>query len=534
MATKLPQGTFPSNASADDFQCFGPPATVDGDFTTVKICDMGCFTQDGKDSNKYYHGAVVQNKKTKKWYAYFEWGRTGARNPSFQFIECGSEGEACGQFAAQLHSKNDKRGEWVTIAGIRTLRAKAGKDCYLVRPMATRTTGLPDARSIKINEGAKPKKDKEPDANGAKDKAVTKSSGPRADDKTLALMRDLSLATVAYTKGSMADASLPTQKSIDEARDILAEAQKRLVVVGDDVDDQVKDKDLVQLTGLMYMRIPKKKPVGAAANTWILSKENILSWTNDLDAFESALYTTDIEEEKDFDPFAGMRITMEYVPEGSKEGKFLHEWWPRATANRHGNVGAMKIRHAWKFKRHDDEGKIEAAQDAVLKEKAKIAERPLFQPKERTDLAPEDVKRYANTNTALLFHGTRSVNVSGILREALRLPKQLVGVVITGAMFGPGLYFADDWKKSAGYTSLRNSYWSGGSGSVKGREAFMFAADVVLGNPHVAKGPSGFTAPPKGHHSVFGKAGHSQVQNNEFIVYDAKQHRLRYLIEFTA
>lgn len=68
---------------------------------------------------------------------------------------------------------------------------------------------------------------------------------------------------------------------------------------------------------------------------------------------------------------------------------------------------------------------------------------------------------------------------------------------------------------------------------MKGRDAFMFAADVVLGNPYVAPGPKGFTAPPDGHHSVFGKAGESQVQNNEFIVYKPQQHQLRYLIEFT-
>jgi poly [ADP-ribose] polymerase len=62
----------------------------------------------------------------------------------------------------------------------------------------------------------------------------------------------------------------------------------------------------------------------------------------------------------------------------------------------------------------------------------------------------------------------------------------------------------------------------------------MFAADVCLGNPFVAPGAHGYTEPPKGHHSVFGKAGASGVVNNEFIVFDARQNRLRYLIEFSA
>jgi hypothetical protein len=79
----------------------------------------------------------------------------------------------------------------------------------------------------------------------------------------------------------------------------------------------------------------------------------------------------------------------------------------------------------------------------------------------------------------------------------LRLPKQLVGVAINGAAFGPGIYWADDWRKSAGYCSLGGSYWVRGSGGIQNRGAFMFTADVVLGMPwlcsalrrlHVAQG----------------------------------------------
>src|SRR5436190_20722882 len=260
MGSKLVKNAFPAGHSPDDFQCFGPPATKDGEFENTRICDMGCFTQDGKDSNKAYHAAVVKSRKDDKWYAYFEWGRTGAKSPSFQFVACSSEQDAVYEYAAQLHSKNDKRGEWVTVAGIRTLQAKAGKDCYLVRPQATRSTGLPDARTIKVNEGAKPKKDDTAKTNGA---AKPKKAAPKCDPHTLSLMRDLAVATVAYTRGSLADASLPTQTALDEARSILAEAQKRLTVVGDDVRKQAKDRDLLQLTTLMYGRIPKKKPVGA-------------------------------------------------------------------------------------------------------------------------------------------------------------------------------------------------------------------------------------------------------------------------------
>ena len=317
-----------------------------------------------------------------------------------------------------------------------------------------------------------------------------------------------------------------------KARTILAEAQKRLVKVGDDAKLQVKDKDLLQLTTLMYGRIPKKKALGAAVETWILSKDNILAWQNDLDAFESALYSGD-EEQPEADPFAGMAITMSWLSPETKVGKFLTEWWPKATANRHAHLGSMKVKNLWSVDRHDDKDSLPAVQKTILADKPALKEKPLHQPKTRPDLDKTATKTFQSTNTSLLFHGTRSVNVSGILRESLRMPKTLVGVVITGAMFGPGLYFADDWKKSAGYTSLESSYWTHGSGGVKGRSAFMFAVDVALGEPFVAPRAHGYTKPPDDHHCVFGKAGESGLANNEFVVYQREQHRLRYLAEFT-
>src|SRR5438094_6792561 len=76
MATKLAKDTYPEQGGPNDFQCFGPPATRDGEFENTKICDMGWFTQDGRGSNKYHHGPAVQHKEPKKWDAYFEWART--------------------------------------------------------------------------------------------------------------------------------------------------------------------------------------------------------------------------------------------------------------------------------------------------------------------------------------------------------------------------------------------------------------------------------------------------------------------------
>ena len=526
MATKLGRGVLPKGHSVDDFECFGPPATKDGDFSNVKLADMGCFTQDGKDSNKYYHGAVVKSRKNGEWFAYFEWGRTGASKADFTFIECGSEQEAQREFEKQLHSKNDKRGEWVTLAGKQVLQAKAGEDCYLVRPLATRSTGLPDAKKIAFNDGAKKT------AQVTNTSSAKVSSKPKWDSETLKLMRDMNVGTIAYAKTAVQGGNIPTQASIDEGRDILTEARKRVKAIGDREKDQLSDTELRQLSNHLYSRIPKIKRVGD--DNWILNSSNIVAWDQDLDAFESALYAVDMGGDTDTnDPLAGFNIEMNWISPTSELGKFIMKWMPDATRNRHGDVGKMKIHNIWSVRQLAHVSPWRKTIEKIAKSGNGVGERALHQPKTRSDVDAAEAPFYPDANVSMMFHGTRSVNVPGILRENLRLPKQLVGVVITGAMFGGGIYWADDWKKSAGYTS-GYSRWGGGGGAVAGRHAFMFVADTALGNPFVAPGPRGYTEPPKGHHCIFGKAGHSQVMNNEFITFDRAQHQLRYLVEFSA
>jgi hypothetical protein len=454
-------------------------------------------------------------------HVYFEWGRVGATNPQFQFVKCATEAEAQKEFADQCHSKNDKRGVWQTIAGEKTLTAKPGKDVYLVRQLATRSTGLPDAKTIKYTEDSKkPAAPADKPAKG--DKVAKAKPAVRVDQYTSKLLSDLMGGTITYTRGSMADASLPTQGAIDRARNLLTEAQKRLVVVGDNINDQVADRELRDYSGELYRRIPKKKAVGTPDTVWILNQSNILAWQQDLDAFESALMGhAEAEAKTDHvDPYQGLPISMEWVDPKSDLGKFLYFWWPKASANRHYYLKDMKIKNIWKVERNGDGAKLTAAQDRAMNElqKTKVEDRPLFQPSERSDVLDDrERKLYQDTNTALLFHGTRSVNVTGILNTNFRLPAQLVGVQITGAMFGGGIYFADDWRKSAGYTSLRGSIWSQGDGSVRGRDAFMFACDVVLGQPHIAPGPRGFTGPPKGWDQLNRNLGKSRDTSRKIL-----------------
>lgn len=532
MGQKLKRKTFPVGHGPDDFKCFGPIATVDGEFDNCKMADLGCFNQSGVDSNKAYHASISQSKKNNKWYVYLWWGRTGYKG-DFQFIECSSEQDAQYEFVDQVRSKNDKRGEWVTKPGLgRILQAKTGEDCYLVRPLATRddnSPGLPGAREITSNEVKVITK-----TTSSKTKVKSKKN-VQYDAETIKLMQDLNVATVQYTKANIQGGTIPTQKSIDEGRIVLIEAQKRIAKIGDDLNTQIADQDLRQLTYHLYSRVPKTKRVGAPESEWFLTQSNIFTWQQDLDAFESALSIAqvEIETEDNDDPLAGMNIKMRHLPNKDVKGDFVRKWMPRATRNVHHNIGSLNIINVWEVERNGAKLQFSNRVDEILKDNPVVSERPGQQPENRLDIESNESLKYQKSNVGMLFHGTRTINLPGILREGLRFPKELVGVAISGAMFGPGHYWASDFKKSAGYTSLAGSYWSGGGGAVKGRNAMMFIADVCLGKPHLARGPHGYTSPPTGCHCVYGKSGYSGVQNDEWITFHKGQYQFRYLVEFS-
>lgn len=540
MAEKLPRNAFPDGHTVSDFEAFGPVVVKDTEFASCRLADLGCFNQDGVDSNKYYHLAAVKSTTNNKWYAYYEWGRTKPdgrpSKPAFQFHVCVSEDEAIKVCEKQFHAKNTKRGKWEKIGSRERFVPKIKKngkseDLYVVRPLASRLVGLPCAENI-ANEDAKGiVEEKKPQKN------ETKKKKRKVDLQTEKLFRDLLGGAKKYSQaflGSSGPVTLPSYQSLQEGRDVLNDAMSRLKDVGDDVDAQVKDKDLQALTRHLHGLIPKDVR-NAKPEQYILNQNNINRWQDDIDVLETALQSSDLNvEEEESDVMRDMPLDMEWIDPKSNLGEWLYNWWPNASRNRHGYLGPMKIKNMWKVDRHGDDRRFVDTLSKIEKEvNGNDFERPLFQEKKRPDLGAEERKKWWSTNVGLLFHATRSVNVASILQTHFRVPKQLSGVVITGAMFGAfGSYMADDWRKSAGYSSLRGSYWSGGSGGIRGREAFMFACDTILGNPYVAPGPRGFTAPPPGHHSVFGKGGVSQVQNNEFVAVPT-QIRQRYLLEFS-
>ncbi|XP_055949257.1 poly [ADP-ribose] polymerase 1-like isoform X2 [Argiope bruennichi] len=148
-------------------------------------------------------------------------------------------------------------------------------------------------------------------------------------------------------------------------------------------------------------------------------------------------------------------------------------------------------------------------------------------------------------NKKLLWHGSRLTNFVGILSQGLRIaPPEAPS---TGYMFGKGVYFADMVSKSANYCRTRDSI------------GLLLLCEVALGNMYQKTSSEYIEKLPEGKHSTLGMGttipdpmekfyigdvevpygtpvrrtdiSNSQLQYNEYIVYDTNQINIKYLLK---
>lgn len=142
---------------------------------------------------------------------------------------------------------------------------------------------------------------------------------------------------------------------------------------------------------------------------------------------------------------------------------------------------------------------------------------------------PEERSRFTNQgqpvgNVQELFHGTLNCNLVGVLSRGLLIAPR--SAPCNGAMFGKGIYFADQSGKSAHYCELWN-------GAGKPQSGYLFLSDVALGNIKKEKLACYREQAPEGYDSVQGCKG-LYLAHNESIVYRTSQCTLRYIAEIEA
>ena len=133
------------------------------------------------------------------------------------------------------------------------------------------------------------------------------------------------------------------------------------------------------------------------------------------------------------------------------------------------------------------------------------------------------------TNVQELFHGSRTENFASILTEGLRLNPN---AVITGKMFGQGIYFAPSARKSIGYTSVSGSYWASGHDA----KGYLAVYDVAVGKTLDVSTYGNYGTYTErdmkrhGTDSLYAHKG-TMLRNDEVIVYNEAAATIRFLIE---
>ena len=121
-----------------------------------------------------------------------------------------------------------------------------------------------------------------------------------------------------------------------------------------------------------------------------------------------------------------------------------------------------------------DQAKIDEIKNHLGQVASKFKKAFVVVNKKTQDKYVSFMQQFPNCKTKLFFHGSKNENFWSILKNGLLLnPK----AAVTGKMLGVGIYGASKAIKSLNYTSLRGSYWSGGTSNVGYIAIFAFAID---------------------------------------------------------
>lgn len=134
-------------------------------------------------------------------------------------------------------------------------------------------------------------------------------------------------------------------------------------------------------------------------------------------------------------------------------------------------------------------------------------------------------------NNRKLWHGTRVGNLLSILHKGMIIPPQNSGIV-TGRMFGNGLYFSDVSTKALNYSY---GAWNKSGLSKNNNYYYALICNVLLGKEFQADKThfqDSSYYPIRGYDSTVAKSGTLNLINNEMIVYKTEQVSPKYLVEF--
>ncbi|KAI0035247.1 poly polymerase catalytic domain-containing protein [Vararia minispora EC-137] len=384
-------------------------------------------TEIGKNANKFYVLQLLHpNGNNSSCILYTRWGRVGENGQS-QTKGPFPATIAIGEFKKQFKSKTSTN--WEQRHG---MAAKKGKYTWL-------------ERSFEEDE----EKDQVPEAGPSekpKSVAAPDSKLPTEIQTVCNLIFNQSIVNAALSEMNYDANKLPLGKlSKNTILNGFSALKALSEVISQPNSDVVKrysnfDRACEELTNSYYSIIPhifgRNRPV-VIINEQLLKKElDLVDALGDMQIAQSLIESSTPKDENG-DPinpvdarFRSLELSsMEPVDPNSKEFAALLAYAADTQGSTHHYT--INIQHAFRVQRDSE---VEAWTKAGFQNL-------------------EDGQRL------LLWHGSRSTNFAGILRQGLRIAPPEAPV--TGYMFGKGVYFADMVSKSAGYC---HTYLSNGLG----------------------------------------------------------------------
>ncbi|GFO25409.1 poly [ADP-ribose] polymerase, partial [Plakobranchus ocellatus] len=455
-------------------------------------------TNIANNNNKYYLIQLLQHDTAKSFHVWQRWGRVGY-NGQTNLVNCGSDlDSAKSTFAKKF-------------------RDKTGND-WALKDNFEKVSGKYDLLIMDYNaESQEDQVDAAPaSADPSQDVAVPDSKLDKRLQDLVQLICDVK---------SMEDAVV--EMKYDAKKAPLGKLTKTQIKAGyealKDIETLIKKNDmgrnLADACSAFYTRIPHEfgmqAPPLIRTPQMVKEKISLLEALEDIEIAIKMLKGGDMSENPVDRHYHQLRCSLEPLSRTSEQFQLVNKYLLETHASTH-NQYKMELLELFDC---DREGEGAAFLD------------------------------YGNR--MLLWHGSRLTNWAGIIGQGLRIAPPEAPV--TGYMFGKGVYFADMSSKSANYCFATKKKNIGllllcdvSLGNVNTKLAADYSADKlpagknsVQGLGKVGPDPATYVKTPDGLTVPLGKSKNTGVNNpagftlnyNEFIVYDTRQIRMKYLLK---
>ena len=485
------------------------PLLKSGDYTVQKVVELNFFDLTGEkaktigSSAKQYRAELHLSKTKTEAQIFTMWGPTGGHQTSdYRWYYDLAKAEK--EFESIVKSKKKKGYQEIDLA----IRAYGSDEAKQI------------TKAIILNNVD--------DSNENTPSNLHKET-QRLISKLMGVTNDFVIQTLNCPLGVL------TNNAIDSGRSKLLEAKDIIKKLNSQIPTKGKDYDkILELTNDFYSLIPHNLGSGARGKlehlllndvTKITQKEDDLDTLLDAKSIGAVLKAgTSVD-----DQYKALNSELELIDHKDDLFKWIDTLVQETRAYNHRHLGKIKVLNIWKTKRNNEYDSFIKKTELIAKECGKQTVPDMLKKHIplRNDLDKEIQELYKKANVMPLFHGSRTTNLTGILKQGLLI--RPAGAILTGALYGSGIYHGYS-TKAINYTSINTSYWAQGNDSV----AYMFLNDCALGNQEVARGGYQYTEKNiKPNHSVWAKGGQSGVINDEFILYNTEQHNIKYFIEFT-